>query len=139
MATEIQRLQTFPPPFIRLSRNNSSIDDDDEDSHRYTSLKDIILISPPKSCTNEEGNHHHHYFDSSNIAIRNHLVKHAASAYLQSAAILASRNQNQIMRFSEKLRDRTTFCTSTWNVYIANLVTACFRPICHLFAYMHGK
>jgi hypothetical protein len=136
----IQRLQNFAS--LRLTRNNSSIardSDIDDQDHRYTSLKDIILSSPPNSSSNNNQEGINHDFDSSNITISNHLVKRAASAYLQSAAILATRNQNQIMRFSEKLRDRTTLGSSSWNVYLANLVTACFSPICRLIAYLRSR
>ncbi|XP_041025297.1 uncharacterized protein LOC121265676 [Juglans microcarpa x Juglans regia] len=78
-----------------MSRDSADIDED----HQYTSLKDIILSSPPKnSMINQEGND----FDSSNIAIKNQLVKHAASAYLQSAVVLASISLNMIL-INEKL------------------------------------
>lgn len=67
-------------------------------SIEYTSLRDVLV----------EGSDHQlgaggswceyscydiHDFDASNIGIRNQLLKHAASAYLQSAVVVASCDQ----------------------------------------------
>ncbi|XP_062201690.1 uncharacterized protein LOC133904248 [Phragmites australis] len=79
-----------------IGRNSSS-----SGSIEYTSLRDVL---------EEEGggdrDHQHHWrgrgswgeyschdihdFDASNIGIRNQLLKHAASAYLQSAVVVAA-------------------------------------------------
>ncbi|KAG1348192.1 putative E3 ubiquitin-protein ligase arkadia-A [Cocos nucifera] len=87
---------------------------------RYTSLKDILqLDSPTYRSSNASGTaihgggggghasiHEVYAFNSSTIGIRNQLVKHAASAYLQSAAILATRNQNCLTRLWRRLQPR---------------------------------
>jgi hypothetical protein len=133
MGTEIQSIQNLPS--LKLTTNLSITRESDIDNdHRYTSLKDVILNSPTSSATNQDG----YDFDCSNITIRNQLVKHAASAYLQSAMVLASQNQNYVMRFWEKLSDKATL-SSCWRVYITNPIRACFQPIIQFFALTHGR
>ncbi|RDX90496.1 hypothetical protein CR513_27632, partial [Mucuna pruriens] len=90
----------------------SSVGRDSEiiDNLQYTSLKDIICNSPTKCSAIYDGN----VFDS-NIAIRNVLVKRAASVYLQSAALLATRNQNCFVAFWERLKNRAA-SYSRWGV-----------------------
>ncbi|KAM7266719.1 hypothetical protein ACFE04_004616 [Oxalis oulophora] len=66
----------------------------------YISLKDIIWSSSHQFSINQDWNND---FDSSNIAIKNQLVRSAASAYLQSTAILATRNQSCFVTFWEKV------------------------------------
>lgn len=136
MGREIRKLENIP--LLKLGRINTTMSRDSADideDHQYTSLKDIILNSPPKnSMINQEGND----FDSSNIAIKNQLVKHAASAYLQSAVVLASQNQNYFVRFWARLWDQSTLC-SRWRVYVSNPIRACFRPIIRLISCMHSR
>lgn len=137
MGRAIKKLNNLPSLKIGL---NSSTDcrvlDIDED-HQYTSLKDLILSSPTRADINQEG----HDFGSSTITIRNHLVKRAASAYLQSAVVLdlESQNQNYFVRLGEKIRDKATLF-SRWRLYILGPICACFRPILRrLIAYLHGR
>uniref|UniRef100_A0A1U7YB79 Uncharacterized protein LOC104243078 n=1 Tax=Nicotiana sylvestris TaxID=4096 RepID=A0A1U7YB79_NICSY len=66
--------------------------------HRYVGLKDIIQGS---SLQNDTANNN--TFDSSNISIRNELVKHAASAYIQSATSLVNRDQPLLEAFWGKM------------------------------------
>lgn len=135
METELLKLKKLPS--LQISRNSSSVRDnsDVEDDLRYTSLKDIIINSPPAShASNHEGNNYD--FDSSSIAIRNHLVKRAASAYVQSAAIVATRNQNYFIdHVWRRIRSRAEITTSCWNVYVRNPLHACFNPIYRFLAY----
>lgn len=71
---------------------------EEDDEHHYTSLKDIMWDSSSSilpcrtSILNQEGNYNE--FSSSKIGIRDPLVKSAASAYLQSTAILVTRDEN---------------------------------------------
>ncbi|KAK3204621.1 hypothetical protein Dsin_018667 [Dipteronia sinensis] len=96
MDTGFRQLINFPS--LRISRNSSNSNASwrettsfVEDHHdlRYISLKDIILNSSSPTCysTNllEGGSD---FINSSNISIRNELVKRAASAYIQSSTIL---------------------------------------------------
>ncbi|KAF3449962.1 hypothetical protein FNV43_RR06041 [Rhamnella rubrinervis] len=100
---DIDKLGVKLPSFRLRSRNSSIATDtgDLDDDHRYTSLKDIMMNSPIHGASHVEGD-----FSSPNISIRNELVKHAASAYLQSTAILASRNQNCLVAFWGRLENR---------------------------------
>ncbi|KAA0052530.1 putative E3 ubiquitin-protein ligase arkadia-A [Cucumis melo var. makuwa] len=102
------KLQNIPS--FKLSRYSSSARDSDAgDDLRYTSLKDILLNSPSYSGVNDFNE-----FNSSNISIRNELVKRAASAYLQSAAILVSRNESGFVGFWERLRIKLAALRSRW-------------------------
>ncbi|WOL15203.1 hypothetical protein Cni_G23984 [Canna indica] len=98
--------------------------------HRYTSLSDVLLrhrYHPAfRSALGGVGRSRrastlltpqHHYgmigsrdlYSPANICIRNKLVKHAASAYVQSASgaavVVANRNQNCITRMWWRLRE----------------------------------
>lgn len=80
-------------------------------SIEYTSLRDVLV---------EGGDHQRgaggswreyscndiHDFDASNIGIRNQLLKHAASAYLQSAVVVASRDQSCLGRLWSQVQLR---------------------------------
>lgn len=129
--------------------------EEEEEDHRYTSLKDIMMNSPTWHChgyahahgaTTSSALEGHDYFMSSsspaNISIRNELVKHAASAYLQSAAILASsRNQNCFVALWGRIDHHTSggpngaaggggrLLCWYWNVYVRNPLRSCFQPI----------
>ncbi|XP_050234712.1 uncharacterized protein LOC126682960 [Mercurialis annua] len=101
----------------------------DEYEHRYTSLKDIILDSPPSNLALSYDQSYYHEFDPSNIMIRNQLVKHAASVYVQSATILVNRNQNWVSRFWEQVKIRVS-SFSCWNCYyFCDPLRACFLAI----------
>lgn len=98
----IQKLQTLGSMVI----NNNKYSEMNYENSEYTSLKDIIYKSPAKAsllC----------YKDSSKIAIKNELVKRAASFYLQSAAssIMATRNQNCFVTFWERFKGKAVLCT----------------------------
>ncbi|XP_059670791.1 uncharacterized protein LOC132316280 [Cornus florida] len=115
-----------PIPSLKKLKSDSTIvrEDSDVDDHQYTSLKDIIQNSPPHYATNNEPNG----FDSSNISIRNELVKHAASAYVQSAQILTNRNQNCFANLWRKIENKVVY-HSCWQLYVRKPLRACFHPI----------
>ncbi|XP_052179830.1 uncharacterized protein LOC127793088 [Diospyros lotus] len=114
-----------------LNLRSDSVNTDDsinvEELHRYTSLKDIIETSPPRRA----GSHDPSGFDSANISIRNELVKHAASVYVQSAAILIQRDQNVLARFWENLKHKLP-PRSCWRAYVGEPLRACFEPVLRL-------
>lgn len=139
------------PSFGSLRSRNSSMatsigtaageleDEEEEEDHRYTSLKDIMMNSPTWHC---HAHAHGATTSSANISIRNELVKHAASAYLQSAAILASsRNQNCFVAFWGRIDHHMSGGPNAtaggggrllcwyWNVYVRNPLRSCFQPI----------
>ena len=121
MGLEIEEVEIISPRnnSLRIQRNSSSSSierrnsDINDNNLRYTSLKDIIMFN--------EGN----IFDS-NIAIRNELVKRAASVYLQSAALLATRNQNCIVAFWERIKCKTG---SWWRLFGGNIIKSCLLPV----------
>lgn len=106
----------------RLIRAGSSISKDDPDiDYRggYTSLRDVLRRSSSSYVvTNNED---HQFINSSNISIKNVLVKHAASAYVQSA-FLAQRDP--------------TSCGSVWYTYVTKPLNACFRVVFQFFRYL---
>ena len=123
--TELHSIEELPPTSISKLKRHSSSNRSGEECEalvKYTSLKDVILNSP------RNNSYEANAFDSTNISIRNQLVKHAASAYLQSAAVLASRNQNCLVRLWRRLKSNSTL-RSCWFVYIRNPLGACFHPI----------
>ncbi|TKY59820.1 hypothetical protein E2542_SST16914 [Spatholobus suberectus] len=132
METQIEELQCTRS--LRTPRI-SSVGRDSEiiDNLQYTSLKDIICNTPTNFLTLYEGND----FDST-IAIRNELVKRAASVYLQSAALLATRNQNCVVAFWERLKNRAA-SYSSWRVSRSNPFRACLWPIYQFLNYMVGS
>ncbi|XP_042477366.1 uncharacterized protein LOC122058760 [Macadamia integrifolia] len=123
--TEMQHLKIMNE--IRLKKNSigsKSIRDphiNNVNDLKYTSLKDILPISPTKNVPNFDANGY-------DIAIRNQLVKQAAAAYLQSAAILSSRNQNWLVRFWRREAIRVAL-RSYWHDYVRDPLEACARPI----------
>lgn len=127
MEIEIEELETINSRrgSLRIPRTSSIERSDSEinDNLQYTSLKDIMCDTPTRCSTLllYEGN----VFDS-NIAIRNELVKRAASVYLQSAALLATRNQNCIVAFWERVKSKAT---SWWRLFGGNTIRACVWPV----------
>lgn len=111
-------------PFLFIS------DDNDHTNLRYTSLKDVISSSDGFGslfC------HHQHYvhsqegfllseMDSSNIAIRNELVKRAASMYVQSSMIVSTPDTNWFQRFCLKAKHHAVAAVD------------CLRPVYRIFA-----
>ncbi|CAK8578348.1 unnamed protein product [Lathyrus sativus] len=119
MGPEIEEVElTSSRGSLRIPRN-SSLDIKNDNLH-YTSLKDIMSDTPTRWSV-YEGN----AFDS-NIAIRNELVKRAASVYLQSAALLATRNQNCIVAFWERVKGQAS---SWWRLFGENTFRACLSPV----------
>lgn len=106
-----------------ISRGSSDIINDDH-IHRYTSLKDLLLNSPSNHASLCEAN----TFDSSNILIRNELVKHAASVYVQSAAIIVNKDRDWIATFGEKIKS-----------YFRVSFLSCFLPIIEYLDYIVSR
>ncbi|KAL1222926.1 hypothetical protein V5N11_013397 [Cardamine amara subsp. amara] len=114
------------PPYLFIS------DDNDHDNLRYTSLKDVISSSDGFGSF---FNCHHQYcipsqegiilfdMDSSNIAIRNELVKRAASMYLQSSMIVIVPDTNWFQRFCLKAKHQAVAAVD------------CLRPVYRVFAW----
>lgn len=132
METELHSLEeTLPAALSKLKSSHSSLTRDGDDGDalvKYTSLKDVMVNTPRHN--SYEGNG----FDSNNITIKNQLVKHAASAYLQSAAVLNSRNQNCFVRMWRRVKSNATL-RSCWFVYVRNPFGACLRPICRFLGW----
>ncbi|CAL5213995.1 unnamed protein product [Lathyrus oleraceus] len=119
MGPEIEELEQISSrSSLRIPRNTSL--DINNDNLGYTSLKDIMYDTPTRWSI-YEGN----VLDS-NIAIRNELVKRAASVYLQSAALLATRNQNCIVAFWERVKGEAS---SWWRLFGGNTIRACLLPV----------
>lgn len=95
-----------PPGSTSVSRAES-----ETDLPTYTSLKDIILMNSSPKHPDQES--------SANIAIRNELVKHAASAYVLSATVInpASREQDLFHEMWERVRASCCGSRSCWRVY----------------------
>ena len=71
--------------------------------------------------------------------IRNELVKRAASVYLQSAALLITKNENCFVSFWERLKNRAA-SYSRWRVSDhANPFRACLDPIYQFLNHMFGS
>ncbi|KAL5206450.1 hypothetical protein ABZP36_034659 [Zizania latifolia] len=71
-------------------------------SMEYTSLRDVLVEGGGEQrgggSWREYSCNDIHDFDASNIGIRNQLLKHAASAYLQSAVVVPPREQGCLAR-----------------------------------------
>ncbi|KAK1368985.1 putative E3 ubiquitin-protein ligase arkadia-A [Heracleum sosnowskyi] len=118
---------------FKLRRTDSSINrdnDPDIDPQGYTSLRDVIH-SPPHKTSSIESNG----FDSSTILIRNELVKHAASVYVQSA-IISSRHQSFFAYFLDKIKDQGETFRSCCGTHIRKPLQSCFGVIYGFFVYM---
>ncbi|KAJ0963217.1 hypothetical protein J5N97_028339 [Dioscorea zingiberensis] len=118
METEMHQLA--PSPSARLVIHRAATASASEDDAGYTSLKDIIVAAPashPRDSAGRDATLQELYgfgFDSASIPIRNQLLKHAASAYLQSAAIIASRNQSLFSRIWRRIRRLVAEVRSGW-------------------------
>ncbi|XP_020093084.1 uncharacterized protein LOC109713425 [Ananas comosus] len=155
METELQLLDSAASPrTAKLKSPSSSVGS----IHEYTSLKDILLgLDSPTAALGGIGSCSrgsragsgidvagHGGFDSSAICIRNQLVKHAASAYLQSAAILATRDRSCLTRFWHSAR-RTctrpaggTACAADPFEALARFVERAVRGVCAFLAGVVG-
>ncbi|KAI3495452.1 hypothetical protein L1887_37793 [Cichorium endivia] len=106
MDKESRKLKQIRP--IKLKRAGSSINKEDPeiDYRGYISLKDV-LTSSSSTTTHVMNNDENMMINSSNISIKNVLVKHAASAYVQSA-FLVQRDTNCLTTLLERIRDPTS-------------------------------
>ena len=104
--------------------------DPDIDCQGYTSLRDVIH-SPPTKTSSIESN----AFDASTISIRNELVKHAASVYVQSA-IITSRHRSFFAHFLDTVRDQGETFRSCCGTHIRKPLQSCFGVIYRFFIYM---
>ncbi|XP_010538547.1 PREDICTED: uncharacterized protein LOC104812865 [Tarenaya hassleriana] len=104
----------------------SDEDDSDDDDIRYTSLRDVISRSSVSFLhqrnSSLEGLFPPEMMDYSNIAIRNELVKRAASVYLNSSMVVVVPDLNWFQRLSLKAK------------HLVFVAVACLRPAYRLFA-----
>ncbi|XP_010517539.1 PREDICTED: uncharacterized protein LOC104792965 [Camelina sativa] len=113
------------PPYLFISEDN------DHNNLQYTSLKDMIsssdgfgsFFSPSQHCLpSSQDGFLLSEMDSSNIAIRNELVKRAASMYLQSSMVVIAPDTNWFRRFCLKAKHQAVAAID------------CLRPVCRIFA-----
>ncbi|KAI3680929.1 hypothetical protein L6452_35708 [Arctium lappa] len=102
-ARELKQIRSFKS----TKQTDSSVNKDDPeiDYRGYISLKDVLTNS--SSNFHVMSNDDNQFINSSNISIRNVLVKHAASAYVQSA-FLQQRDTNCLRTVLERIRDLTS-------------------------------
>ncbi|XP_062213349.1 uncharacterized protein LOC133914235 [Phragmites australis] len=114
MDTEVlQPLEpSSPPPRTAVrSRPSSWSSSGSSCGVEYTSLRDVLAEAGPGSGSGGGGSFgdagaHVIDFDASNINIRNQLLKHAASAYLQSAIVVPPRERRCLSRPWRRLLQR---------------------------------
>lgn len=119
---------------FKLRRTDSSLNrDHDPDIYcqNYTSLRDVIHSPPTKSSSIIEST----AFDSSTISIRNELVKHAASVYVQSA-ITSSPDTGLFANLLNKLKDRGKTFRSCCAMHLKKPLQSCFGVFYRFFVYM---
>ena len=135
MDTELPTPKKLPSFKPRFDSTISGEEDSDGDDLRYTSLKDLLLNSSPNLTACSEGS----MLDSSNISIRNELLKHAASAYVQSATIInVNRDEDCLARFLEKMKNYVGSC-SGWHVCVRiPLRSSCFHQIFRFLDYVEN-
>ncbi|KAL5773981.1 hypothetical protein ACOSP7_011538 [Xanthoceras sorbifolium] len=142
MDTGLGQLRKFPS--LRISRNSSNVSGrgtsfvEDHYDLRYISLKDIIFNTPTQTFYSTSLLEGSDFINSSNISIRNELVKRAASAYLQSAAILATRNQNYFARFWLNIRNRAQSYLCWNDIFQRNPLRSCFQHVYSFLAHTIG-
>ncbi|KAF8683063.1 hypothetical protein HU200_045049 [Digitaria exilis] len=99
-----------PPRAAIRSRPSSWSSSGSSGGVEYTSLRDVLSEASggPGSGGGSfgEGGGGVHEFDASNINIRNQLLKHAASAYLQSAIVVPPRERGCLSRLWRRLLHR---------------------------------
>lgn len=101
MDTDVQTLEaSSSPPRVVRSRPASWSSSGSSGSIEYTSLRDVLSEAGPGSFADV------HDFDTSSINIRNQLLKHAASAYLQSVIVVAPRDRGCLSRFWRRMLQR---------------------------------
>ncbi|XP_062211916.1 uncharacterized protein LOC133912941 [Phragmites australis] len=101
---EVQPPTPPPPRAVVRSRPSSSSSSGSSGGVEYTSLRDVLAEPGPCSGGGSCGDVID--FDTSNINIRNQLLKHAASAYLQSAIVVAPRERGCLSRLWRRLLQR---------------------------------
>ncbi|TVU45929.1 hypothetical protein EJB05_05459, partial [Eragrostis curvula] len=117
MDSEVQPLDpssSSPPRAAVRSRPGSWSSSGSSGGVEYTSLRDVLAESGPGSGSGGGGGSFGDYdggyvidLDASNINIRNQLLKHAASAYLQSAIVdVAPRERGCLSRTWRRLLQR---------------------------------
>lgn len=114
MDTEVQPLEpsSSPPRSAVRSRPSSWSSSGSSGGIEYTSLRDVLAESGTGSGSCGGGSSFGDYgygidLDASNINIRNQLLKHAASAYLQSAIVdVAPRDRGCLSRTWRRLLQR---------------------------------
>ncbi|KAM0825347.1 hypothetical protein ACQ4PT_069619 [Festuca glaucescens] len=86
MDPDVQALeaQSSPPPPPRGAVRSQPSSWSSSGSFEYTSLRDVLSEVGTGGSSSSDV----HEFDTSNIVIRNHLLKHAASAYLLSSIVV---------------------------------------------------
>lgn len=134
MEIEFHQLSNLSSLKLSSISNTSNLRDIDniDDDLSYTSLKDIINLSRTCQYTMIQERYLHYEFISSDISIRNKLVKRAASAYLQSAVVLANSNRNSFERFWWKVKLKVATCY----YLILYLLRACFQPVYRFIAFV---
>lgn len=118
---------------FKLRRTDSLINRDHDPDiccQGYTSLRDVIHSPPTKPSSIESS-----AFDYSTISIRNELVKHAASVYVQSA-ITSSRDRSFFAILLDKLKDQGKTYRSCCAVHFKKPLQYCFGAIYQFFVYM---
>ncbi|OEL26297.1 hypothetical protein BAE44_0012685 [Dichanthelium oligosanthes] len=97
-----------PPPRAAVrSRPSSWSSSGSSGGVEYTSLRDVLSEAGPGSGGGSFGEGGAGIdFDASNINIRNQLLKHAASAYLQSAIVVPPRDRGCLSRLWRRLLHR---------------------------------
>ncbi|EER91173.1 hypothetical protein BDA96_01G164400 [Sorghum bicolor] len=111
-----------PPPRAAVrSRPSSWSSSGSSGGVEYTSLRDVLAETGPGSCGGggsfgDVAGLAAIDFDASNINIRNQLLKHAASAYLQSAIVVPPRDRGCLSRLWRRLlhRGRCRFLLRPW-------------------------
>ena len=110
-ADETQPLEpSLPPPRAAVrSRPSSWSSSGSSGGVEYTSLRDVLTEAGPGSGGGSFGDAAGPAaidFNASNINIRNQLLKHAASAYLQSAIVVPPRDRGCLSRLWRGLLHR---------------------------------
>ncbi|RLN42021.1 hypothetical protein C2845_PM01G34130 [Panicum miliaceum] len=99
-----------PPPRAAIrSRPSSWSSSGSSGGVEYTSLRDVLAEAGPGSDGGSFGDAAAPTmidFDASNINIRNQLLKHAASAYLQSAIVVPQRDRGCLSRLWRRMLHR---------------------------------
>jgi hypothetical protein len=143
-------LETSPPRAAVRSRPTSwSSSGSSGGGIEYTSLRDVLAESGPGSGgSGSFGEYVGGYvidLDASNINIRNQLLKHAASAYLQSAIVdVAPRDRGCLSRTWRRLLQRRRCrillrpCGCAWPEFCDGCVESVAGPSRRLAAFISG-